>query len=90
MVYPDHKMAQRTPMVDLLTELQLTPFALSTIFLTGSFLSSAPGDKPEDAFILDLTDFLLAVVPGAQHWGFVCMLSFSFLIIFIQLFENSF
>lgn len=54
MAYPDHKMSQRTLLVDLLTELQLTSFASRTIFLTGPFLSSAPGYEPEDAFILDL------------------------------------
>lgn len=34
-VYLDHKMAQRTLAVDLLTESQLNSFALRTIFLTG-------------------------------------------------------
>lgn len=61
-VYSDHKMAQRRLAVDLLTESQLTSFALSTIFLPGPFLSSAPGNEPEDAFILDLTGFVHAVV----------------------------
>lgn len=62
MAYPDHKMAQRTPLVDLLTELQLTSFASHTIFFTGQFLSSAPGNEPEDAFILDLGDSIPAEV----------------------------